>query len=61
MRVSMRSTEADQLVLVMKLGNSSGAKGLNCSADAMSQLMMGGTHVISETVCHRQTSCMAGL
>ena len=45
MRVSMRSTEADQLVLVMKLGNSSGAKGLNCSADAMSQPMMGGTHV----------------
>ena len=41
----MRSTEADQLVLVMKLDNSSGAKGLNCSADAMSQLMMGGTHV----------------
>ena len=37
MRVSMRSTEADQLVVVMKLGNSSGAKELNCSAEGISQ------------------------
>ena len=31
-RVPMRSTGADQLVVVMKFGNTNGAKGLNCPA-----------------------------
>ena len=31
-RVPMRSTGADQLVVVMKFGNMNGAKGLNCPA-----------------------------
>lgn len=38
----MRSTGADQLVVVMKLGNASGAKALSCPVEVRSQLERGG-------------------
>jgi len=41
----MQSTEADQFVVAMKLGNSSGAKGLNRSAKDVNQPEMGGVRV----------------
>ncbi len=41
----MRSTEADQSVVVMTLVNPSRAKGLNRSAEDMRQPVMGGANV----------------
>ena len=41
-RVPMRGTGADQLVVVKKSSNAEGAKGLNCQAVFMSQLDRGG-------------------
>ena len=43
-RVPRRSAGADQLVVAMKPGNTGGAKGLNCPAEAMSQPGRGGAH-----------------
>jgi hypothetical protein len=40
-RVPMRGTGADQLVVVKKSSNAEGAKGLNCQAVFMSQLDRG--------------------
>jgi len=44
-RVPMRSTGADQLVVAMKPGNAGGAKGLNRLVSGVSQPGRGGAHV----------------
>ncbi len=43
-RVPMRYTGAEQLVVVMKFGNSDGAKGLRQSVLALGQPERGGAH-----------------
>ena len=46
----MRDTGADQLVVVMKLGNASGAKGLNYPAQSQGQPEDGKS--LKERACH---------